>query len=280
MKNHASFLKFLLVFLLLFACLGISSCGNAVFEERYRDECTAIVDALVADDKETAYAFFDPNAVPEENFSAFWEKVVPFFKDGGAYTLHELGESLRATADFQLHSEIYAVRFDGSGEYLQLGLAGDVLGGKLLNINFGEMKDRVLFGTVNDAPAVLQVIFAVYTFATLAFVVWMLIDCIRRPLPKKAVWILLILLGGFSVGFTRSVGLSVRAVMAWNPIFAMSSIAMDHFLSTVSVSLYLPLVAIYYFFNRKRLTPPPAEAVEFSEETEEEHSAEEEKTEG
>jgi hypothetical protein len=208
-----------------------------------------------------------------ENFTDFWGKVAPLFKDGGAYTLHRLGGTLQSTETMQIYTEIYAVRFDESGKLYQIGLTKSEEGGAFLNISFGELNDRVLFGTVNDAPMILQILFTAITLVTLAFVAWMLVDCIRRPLPKKALWIAMILLLGFSFGFTRSTGQSIRTVMAWNPIFAISNMEMDSFLSTLSVSLYIPFAAIYYFFNRKKLTPPPPEAFEVCEEDEDESDA-------
>ena len=275
MKKTEHSLKILSVFLLLFACLGLFACGTD-FAERYANECTVITDALVADDMETAYALFDVNTVPKENFTSFWKQVSPLFQDAGTYTVRWTGSTAKWTGDMQLYSENHLIRFDESGKLYQLGLVGSLEGGGLLlGIRFDEVQESVIFGKVNDAPVALRILFAVISLVTFAFVLWMLIDCIRRPLPKKGWWILLILVAGCSFGFTRSTAFSIQSIIQWNFLYTPSNVVMDSVLSTLRVSLYIPLGAIIYFFSRKKMTPRAPEVVEFPEETEPPLSAEE-----
>lgn len=256
--------------LLLLICIGLSSCGGNLFEERYREPCVVFVDALIADDTDAAYATFAPDVTTHEQFQEFWQQAAPMFSGQGSYVLRQVGWNAQLTGELKTYKETYILRFDDSLKTYQISIMGAEGITGIVSFYVQEVSDAVVFGQENDAPVFLQILFGILSVAAIAFTVWMLIDCIRRPMAKKGWTLLLIVLGGITVGFTRGMKLSYKTNFALSLFFGTSSIIMDSELSTLQISVYIPIFAVAYFLIRKKIKPPAAPAAEFPAEANEE----------
>ena len=94
--------------------------------------------------------------------------------------------------------------------------------------------------------AVLLVLLLMY-----AFVIWMLVDCIRRKLKRKVLWVLLVFLG---VAFTVTVGNQIGFKFMIGLMFQNSTVDADPYIKAVVTKLVVPVGAIVYFFLRKKYT--------------------------
>ena len=99
----------------------------------------------------------------------------------------------------------------------------------------------------------------IITLLEIGFCVWMIIDCARRNMRKKWLWILIILCGfSVAVTFGYSFGINFGVVFAL-PFCSASADSM-----TTTLKLSVPLGAIIYFILRGKLTiKPPYIEVEY-----------------
>ena len=260
--------------LLLFVCIGLSSCGEDTFKERYRDTCSVFVDALISDDADAAYATFAPDATTYSQFHQFWQQFAPAFKDKGSYALYQVGWRVDMTLEQSTYLERYFLQFDDSLDIYEIEIVGKEGQTEILSFYIQEIDDAFVYGDENDAPVFLQILVAVWSLAGIAFTVWMLIDCIRRPMAKKG-WmkgwmLLLIALGGFTVGVTRGLKQVFTIDFSISTLFGTSDIIIDSEFSTLYISVYIPIFVLIYFFIRKKIKPPAAPSVEFPAEADEE----------
>ncbi len=91
------------------------------------------------------------------------------------------------------------------------------------------------------------------SFASIGFCVWMIIDCARRNMRKKVLWIILILCGfAVTVTFGYNFGINFSLMLAL-PLWQVAS---DSLCTSIKVSV--PLGAIIYCILRKKITVKPA----------------------
>jgi hypothetical protein len=86
----------------------------------------------------------------------------------------------------------------------------------------------------------------------IAFSVWMLVDCIKRKVAKKPLWILLILFGiKLSLTITPE-----RFNFNWSfgLFLQISGVYGDIYQNLITASLLLPIGAVVYFIVRKHIT--------------------------
>ena len=110
----------------------------------------------------------------------------------------------------------------------------------------------------------IQITLALVSLASVAFCIWMIIDCAKRKIDKKPLWIIIILLG-FSITYTLGNSVGIRFML--NFVLSISTISRD------SLSVGAPIGAIVYCIMRKKLThidpePEVVESAEFTLETE------------
>lgn len=86
------------------------------------------------------------------------------------------------------------------------------------------------------------------------FVIWMVVDCCRRKIRRKVLWLLLIILGAMILSFTVS-STSVNFRFNFGLYVQLSSLIRYGDGST-RLSLVVPVGAIIYFAMRKKLSAP------------------------
>ncbi len=260
MKIHR---KWLVLVLLLATLTLLVSCGGKVIFSELSDTsdadafCRTLIDHVIADEKSEAYDMLD-HIGSRADFDKLWD----YFRSSadGARTaeIH--------TTDFWFITENgkdyfksqYFVQFDnGSDMNLSLTFEG---GETVCALNYMDVTG--FYPPTQKAVGVWKVVLGVYSLLTLAFSVWMIVDCIRRSVRKKALWILLIIAG---VALTLRVGEHNKVSVMIGLFFQTSSAWVDFGYLAVGAKVILPVGAIIYFFLRKRITvappvtPPPAD---------------------
>ena len=101
---------------------------------------------------------------------------------------------------------------------------------------------------------VTNILLRIYTLLIAAFTVWMIVDCVRREIKHKLLWILVIVL---SVAFETLYGNGLSNVMFKFGIhLTMSGVTLDMVEGTVKTFVAIPVGAIIYYALRGRFTKP------------------------
>ena len=115
-------------------------------------------------------------------------------------------------------------------------------------------------GTLNAMKGanLLQWIVLILGVAVLAVEIWMIVDCARRPLRRKVLWLLVILLG--SLLLTMEMGGSSAGVRFNVGLHLQLSALIRYGDGSVQWSQLIPVGTIVYFITRKKLAVRTKEA--------------------
>ncbi len=244
----------LLVSLLLAALMLLTSCGGAIFDELDDSTadvfCRTFIDHIVHNEKEETYALVRELG-SRAGFESMWETLRKSAEGASSVDIHMTNFWFFTRDGVDYFKGQYFVEYD-NGSCMNLSLtfeeAKDIVEIKYLDITEFITDARPTADT-------LSLILGIYSLLVLAFTVWMIVDCVRRRMLKKPLWIIVILLcfsltvltGGKTLDLSFMVGLCVQASRA--------TINYDY--PAIATRILLPVGAILYFFLRKRLTLPP-----------------------
>ena len=236
---------------LLTLLLSATACGNEEAEARIRAHCETVLDGLIANDRNAAFAVLAN--VSQEDLHAFADEVMPLLQDVTSYELKQNGWHFRTENGITQHTMTYRMRCNNGAEY-QVE-ATETEGTEGLTGFYLHIPETA--GN-NEAPLLLRLLFGAVSLAAIAFCIWMVVDCARRKLRYKALWIVLIFvsviftltIGGGNFNFNTTLGL----------ILSSSSLYTTSVSHALSLKLSLPIGAILYAVLRQRLTvtEPPA----------------------
>ena len=123
----------------------------------------------------------------------------------------------------------------------------------LYNIHIAPRATQETSETDVQENPVIDTVFTLISVATAVFVIWALVDCCRHKIPRKWIWVLVILLGnmllilamqGSQLSFNLKLGLNLNA----------TSLTLRD--GGFYLSLLVPVGAIVYLARRKQLLPP------------------------
>lgn len=240
------------VLCILLLCLALTLSLTACVEEETRDRIRAnaetVLDMLIAGDADAAYAVLTA-AGSRTEFDKFADFCMPLLAGVESYELKQVGWNVRTDDGVTNTSLTFRMICADGTEYLveateTAGTAG--LTGFFFDTPEAAVADRT--------PAALKIAFLVFSLAVLAFVIWMIVDCARRKIRKKALWIILILCGVMLTVRAGSSGFNVNFQIGL--MAATSSIQWIAEPRNALVSFAVPVGAIIYFALRRRLTPP------------------------
>lgn len=242
--------------------LMLAGCGaeEMVDDSAIRADAEVLLAAFMHDDYDACRAVVDAS-VADADLEAIFPSIAEELADLGTYEMTAVGWNQKQSADADQVSVQYLVSGEGGKYYLtvakvegQAGLAG-------FQIAAAEEDAEP---TKPAGPV--HWIFTVVGMAELAFVVWMLIDCARRKMKRKWLWIPLILLAGVILNFTiRDGGLTFR----FNAGLYLTMTSLSTFVAGgFRVSLFIPVGAIVYFLRRRKMTGTEGKAAKAAEEAE------------
>jgi len=251
-KSASRKLRVALVLLsvLLLIC-SLTACVNEETESRMRGHCETVLDALLAGDTEAAYAVLTA-AGSREEFDAFCVQVLPMLEGVESYELKQTGWHVYTENGVTDTTLTYLMTCSNGAQYLvEVSESSDTAGltGFFLNSPQAEME--------NAAPIALRTVFLVFSLAVLAFCIWMIVDCVRRKVRYKALWIILILVG-FSLTVTLGGG-NFHLNGTVGLVAATSTITLNAMTAVSVTTVTVPVGAVIYFLLRRRLTTPAVE---------------------
>ena len=242
--------------LLLFAALLLfSACNNIPQEtEKARELTEQFIDAVIANDPDTAYAVLTKEADPER-FSQVFPQMVALFDGTENYTIKQNGWHTSLNNGVQTTTMTYALETDKEKVLIIQSTLVEGYEG-LYRINFS---DTEWVTTKSKELMPLNAALIVFSLAAMAFSIWMLVDCIKRKVSKKPLWIILILLG-IKLTLTMTPQ-NFKFNWAMGLFLKLSGVNADIYSNVLTITCLIPIGAIIYFFVRKRITkkdPPPS----------------------
>ena len=224
--------------------------GAALEDEQLRQDATAMLDHIIADDREKAYKMV-ADVITEEDFQEPYDLMREYLQVVGSYELVAAHKSARVQNGVNVVSVRYmmtagedrfVVEAARSEEFT--GLAGFYLS------PYVEVQQTGTLTTMKDADW-LQWVFLVVAGLELVFVLAVLVDCFLHKMEKKWLWILLILLGSLSVLLiTTNSGIKVNYNYG---LFFSYTALIRYSTGGFMARIYLPAGAIAYAALRKKL---------------------------
>ncbi len=247
----------LLLFLLLFAMtLSLVSCSLLETERgnEIKAQCEDMVDAILANDRDAAYDLL-VDITDKTQFQSVFPSLCAYVSGVETYKLVQKGwyarvnngvSSYEATFEMKTNKETYyvtGVEMEGhEGLYH-------------FSITLASESEFVFTGTLTtlEGANLAQWGMIVFSVACIVFMLIMLIDCCKRKIKYKPLWIILILLG--AVVFTVKASGNQLNFNFSIALLLFSYSYLQIFASGASVfRLVLPIGAILYLIFRKKLT--------------------------
>ena len=255
MKRPRILRYFLLLALSLTALLSLCACtadmdvgDNTILGKQF-------MDYVMADDYAAAYDMVKVT-VSDGEFRAYWDVIQTVVDGAETYEMEQIGWQVRRANGLTARTTAYYVFPDNGRTVLLRVVTRDDIQG-IAGIHFSDVTD---FIRETDAfiPTV-RIILWVLTGLCIAFTVWMLIDCARRKIKYKALWMILMFAG---VAFTVTMGQSSSFTFSLGLFCNLWSINADPGLLAVVTEVVIPLGAILYLCLRKRLIKDAETAAE------------------
>ncbi len=233
----------LLVMLSLMLCLFLNACNREPTEAAKNNRALAIafLDLAKAGDKDAAYAMVESVCTPTE-FLTVWEPMLAALEGAEGYELYNRSHY---SGDGVTTISYFGEADNGSVFYLRISTQEGRSGIAGMGFN-----DVTVFNEKTAYVEPLNMVLFGITLALWAFEIWMLVDCARRKLPRKGLWIILILL---SLGLTCTIGAEEFSLRLAGNLFALCGIERELASSTLSIQAILPFGALTYLLLRRRL---------------------------
>ena len=214
-----------------------------------------MLDSLIANDFQAAYSLVK-NICTEDDFRPTFTQMEEFLKDANTYKLKLLSihtnNTISSGQKIRSISSVYEMTTEDNRIIVSVGMDGQI-GINSFYLTPYENTDYYYTGTLNNmkGATATQWIFLLLNVLTIGLTVFALVDCCRQKIQKKALWILLLILGFFSVGITiYSTGFRLNYNLGWLTAY---SAFIRYGSGTVTFRLMLPAGAIVYFIMRRSL---------------------------
>ena len=235
-----------MILLFLTALLLFSSCNKLQPDLTDKQEDMAdLMDCVIAEDKDAAMDFMELMPVQSQaQLDAFWNELLRIYDGAETYEIKFVSwnTTYSYTDQTQITDVVYQVKADtkATAEFRLAYNTNDFLYG--INVTDITPKNTAVIITV-------RVLLIVYFLLTIAFCVWMMVDCIKRPIRLKVLWFILIWIAvllqfslvGTSLGFRFIFGLITRCGIIQATV------------SSFLLRIPVPVGALIYFFVRKKL---------------------------
>ena len=246
-----------LILALLIITLCLSSCGIL---KTFEDEIAAIIDENSAEEKilciSVLDAFTSGGTLPEEISEESLKELTSVFCDEKSYELRAVGWYENTTNGTTTKEVTFRLTVPG-GKIASIETLTDPNTGELLDIKVNDVTD---FASKESTFKLINAILKVLSLLFVAFAAWMLIDCVKRNLKLKPLWIFIILAGllitvsSAREHFSANLGVGV--------ILSLSDLEFSLLEERIDFDILLPVGAAVYLFARKRLPLKPDENVE------------------
>lgn len=257
MKRVKTTAAFALIFIIAVLFTGCSSVMNKMENEEVRAYTETMVDSIIDGDVDTAYSLLQ-DACTIDEFTPVFKNLEILLKDVESYELKLIGlynntninngksvTTLSTTYKMTDNADkIYVISANSSSECE-----------KLSYFEIQPYKNTKLYstGTINSMKdaSTLQWIMMLLNIPILGIVVFAVIDCSRQKINKKALWLVLIVLGLVTFGLSLSSS-NIRLNLNLG-LFLNYSAFIKYGDGSMILRSMLPVGAIVYFIMRNHL---------------------------
>ncbi len=244
-------IKIIICALLFSLCLfSLCSCtadmnvgNNTVLAEQF-------MDYLVENESENAFELFENNVTLQE-FSGFWDKLNPIVDGAKSYEMKQVGWNINLSNGKTSRTTAYQIDLDNGKKALLQVVTCDGSDG-IYGLNLVDTTEFI--ADTNSFVPIVNLVLKVISIASIGFCIWMIVDCVRRNIKLKWLWIIVICLG---VSFSLTLGEKFGISFMLGLFAAFSKIVADPSILSVIATVVIPVGAIVYFFLRKQLTITP-----------------------
>ncbi|MBQ7364245.1 MAG: hypothetical protein IJW46_01460, partial [Clostridia bacterium] len=228
---------------LLFAAVllvGLLASCDLVEEYAESEEVTTVMERVLSGERFYGGIF---QGYPSGSVDAVWDELERIFEGASSYEVAFTAVKTSINNGKETLVAVYEVTADTDAT-AQFTLTYDETA-KLIGFHVLDITPKT-----DAVTMIMKVVFILLSLASIAFSIWMIIDCAKRPIAKKALWIILILLSyaitvtvGEKLDFNSSLGI----FLTFNTYVATASYT--------TVKIVIPFGTIVYFILRKRLKP-------------------------
>lgn len=205
MKNSKILFRLVAILMTVALLLSFAACNPADIAEEnaeVREMTEGMVDAILDNDPTAAYALFP--SLTQAEFDSFFPAARQYFSGVESYTLTMIGVNVNVKNGVTQYTVVYRMETNTQPYEITASTVSNVEGFYGFHVVSEEDSTTRFTGTLTTMKGanVAQWVLLVIGMATYAFVIWALVDCIRRKLKQKWLFILLILLGSVAFLFT------------------------------------------------------------------------------
>ena len=258
----------LLVLTLLLTLCGCDSREAIEENPAIRQGVDTVLKSLMAEDADSCYGAFN-SEVSREAFDSAFAPMCDVLQGIESYVLTRSGYNYYNRNGVVTIQHSYWM-ISGEREFLvDAAIVEGAPGLKSFYITPKEQTTAYYTGTpghMKDA-GILQWVVLSLGVASAIFILWMMVDCLRRKPRRMAVWLVAILLGAVVFRLSYSAG-SINFRLNFGINLSLSSL-IRYGNGSFALNLLIPVGAIVYLIKRKQLPPRKAEVMPEEQETEE-----------
>ncbi len=238
----------LILLLCLCALLLFSACQGAKPDlDQKQADVAVLMDSVIANDKNAAVALMEHVPIASRaQLDAFWNELLRIYDGASTYNIKFI--SWNTTYSFTDQSSLTTVVYQAKADTkacaeFTLTYDGEDL---LRGINVTDVTER-------SSPVIIivRVLLILGFAASLALCIWMTVDCVKRPIRFKVLWIILIwvsvILQVSMIGTSFRFNFSFTVIPTWGSLLA----TVSSFLLRIPV----PVGALIYLAVRKKIKP-------------------------
>ena len=250
--------KCMLTVMVLLLLISFAGCAGIPDGRQIREKTMVMLDALIADDAAAAYAMV-ADACTQAEFDGVYANMRQMVVGVTSYELKTVSFNSRTGNGKTTTQAVYSMRADNGKSFAVQATEATGYQG-LAGFRIAPEENTNLFyngelGHMEGADA-LQWGMLVLSGLTLVFVIVVLIDCCRRKIKQKVLWIVLILLGMVTLTFFASstsmrMNFNIGAILSYSALLRYGD-------GSTALRIMFPLGAVLYLCLRKKLLIVPA----------------------
>ena len=238
----------LILLLCLCALLLFSACQGAKPDlDQKQADVAVLMDSVIANDKNAAVALMEHVPIASQaQLDAFWNELLRIYDGASTYKIKFV--SWNTTYSFTDQSSLTTVVYQAKADTkacaeFKLTYDGEDL---LRGVNVTDVTERI-----SPVIIIVRVLLILGFAASLALCIWMTVDCVKRPIRFKVLWIILIwvsvILQVSMIGTSFRFNFSFTVIPTWGSLLA----TVSSFLLRIPV----PVGALIYLAVRKKIKP-------------------------
>lgn len=242
-----------LAVLMALACVGCSSVATLFEDKDLRANTETVLDAVIEDDFDTAYAVV-ADVCTEENFETVFSQMKVALADVKTYELTALSASQNSTVSggktVKTAAASYKMTTNADTYIVDVQMTSEYQGLSAFYISPYEETNTESTGAIENmkGASAFQWIMLISNVVMIGIAVFAFVDCCRKKIKNKALWLIIIAVGFAAVAVTvGESGFNLNFNIGWLLNYSAYIVYGD---GTKLFRLMLPVGAIVYLAMR------------------------------